>query len=138
MEIRIYVNLVKGEYIQSSTYVLQMFLLVLWKFLLVMWSSCHHEGFSAFLDMKRCKNWAHKIFSRKYLTIWRSVLPVFSEHRVPHFSSPPQSPFKRFWRSAVAVAHNLILIEVNSRCQFVGDTNSPSTHKKETSRKEIK
>ena len=27
--------------------------------------------------MRRCKNWAHKIFSWKYLTIWRPVLPVF-------------------------------------------------------------
>lgn len=33
--------------------------------------------FSAFLDMKRCNNWAHKIFFCKYLTIWRRALPVF-------------------------------------------------------------
>ena len=30
-----------------------------------------------FLDMKRYKNWAHKISSWKYLIIWRPVLPVF-------------------------------------------------------------
>ena len=27
------------------------------------------DDFSVFLDMERCKNWAHKIFSPKYLTI---------------------------------------------------------------------
>ena len=27
--------------------------------------------------MRRCKNWAHKIFSWKYLPIWRPFLPVF-------------------------------------------------------------
>ena len=35
------------------------------------------KDFSAFLDMRRYKNWAHKIGSWKYLTIWRPVLPVF-------------------------------------------------------------
>ena len=35
------------------------------------------EDFSAFLDMRRYKNWAHNIGSWKYLTIWRPVLPVF-------------------------------------------------------------
>ena len=32
---------------------------------------------SAFLDMRRYKNWAHKISSWEYLTLWRPVLPVF-------------------------------------------------------------
>ena len=47
------------------------------------------NDFSAFLDMRRCKTWAHKILSWKYLTVWRPVLPVFSEHRVPHSWFPP-------------------------------------------------
>ena len=37
------------------------------------------DDFSVFLDMERCKNWAHKIFSPKYLTIWRLVLLAFSQ-----------------------------------------------------------
>ena len=47
------------------------------------------NDFSVFLDMKRCKNWAYKIFSWKYLTIWRPILPISPEHRVPHFWSTP-------------------------------------------------
>ena len=35
------------------------------------------KNFSAFLDMRSYKNWNHKIFSWKYLTIWRPILPVF-------------------------------------------------------------
>ena len=31
---------------------------------------------SAFQDMRRYKNWAHKICSWEYLTLWRPVLPV--------------------------------------------------------------
>ena len=35
------------------------------------------KDFSVFLDMKRNKNWAHKINSWKYLTSWRLTLLVF-------------------------------------------------------------
>ena len=35
------------------------------------------KDFSAFIDMRRYKTWAHKIGSWKYITIWRPVLPVF-------------------------------------------------------------
>ena len=35
------------------------------------------KDFSAFLDMRRYRHWAHKISFWKYLTIWRPVLPVF-------------------------------------------------------------
>ena len=52
------------------------------------------KDFSAFLDMRRCKNWPHEIFSWKYLTIWRLVLPVFPEHRVSCSWSPPWAPFR--------------------------------------------
>ena len=48
--------------------------------------------------MKRCKNWAHKIFSWKYLTIWRPVLPVFPEFRVPPSWSPAWAPLAGGWR----------------------------------------
>ena len=56
-------------------------------------------------------NRAHKIFSWKYLTIWRPVLAVFPEHRAPCSCSPPWTPFRGCGRSAAAAAHNLILAE---------------------------
>ena len=43
----------------------------------------------AFLDLRRCKNWARKI-SWKYLTLGRPVLPVFLEHRAPPSSLHPE------------------------------------------------
>ena len=33
--------------------------------------------FTAFRGMRIARNWAHKILSWKYLTLWRPVLPVF-------------------------------------------------------------
>ena len=72
--------------------------------LLVTRSKYHHEGFCCFSDMRRYKNWAHKISSWEYLTIWRPVQSVFLEHRVPHFCPPPWTPFGGGWRSAAAVA----------------------------------
>ena len=65
----IYGILVKGKYMQSSTFF----------FFLQVFAS-HEEQmspWSAFLDMRRYKNWAHKIGSWEYLTVWRPVLPVF-------------------------------------------------------------
>ena len=73
------------------------------------------KDFSAFLDMRRCKNWAHKI-SWKYLTLWRPVLPVFLEPREPPSWSPPWAPFRGCWRSAAA-AHNSVLVEAAGKCQ---------------------
>ena len=35
------------------------------------------KGIRAFLDRRRCKNWACNISYWKYITIWRPVLPVF-------------------------------------------------------------
>ena len=35
------------------------------------------KSFSAFLNMRKCKNWAYKISFWKYLPVWRPVLPVF-------------------------------------------------------------
>ena len=53
------------------------FLLVSWSCLLVIETVVTMKDFSAFLDMRRYRNWAHKISFWKYLTIWRPVLPVF-------------------------------------------------------------
>ena len=43
------------------------------------------------LDTRRWKDWVHKISFWKYLTIWRSFLPVppHPQHSVPHSWSPP-------------------------------------------------
>ena len=89
----IYVIWVKGEYIQSST------LIFLESFCWSYEASASHEkqlstmkDFSAFLEMRRYKNWAHKIISWEYLTIWRPVLPVFPERRVPGFCCPSWAP----------------------------------------------
>ena len=74
-EINIHVILVKGKYIQSSTYVFQKTSASLMK----SWETVDTmKDFSAFLDLRRYKNWAHKISFWKYLTIWKPVLPVFS------------------------------------------------------------
>ena len=52
----------------------------------------------------------------------------FSEHRVPHFCSPPWIPFRGCWKSAAAAAHDLIRIEVDGKWQFVDDTPKGTTH----------
>ena len=41
--------------------------------------------------------------------MWRPVLP--GKHKVPHYCSPPWTPFRGCWRSAAAAAHDLILVE---------------------------
>ena len=71
------------------------------------------KNFSAFLDMGRYKNWAHKISSWKYLTAWRPVLPVFplsTEHLISIVDS-----FQVYWRLAAAEAHDSILVEVDGK-----------------------
>ena len=72
------------------------------------------------LDIRRYKNWAHKISSWKYLKTCYARFPP--EHRVPHFYSPPWTHFRGSWKSAAAVAHDLILVETDGKCQFVVDT----------------
>ena len=69
---------------------------------------------SVFLDMRICKNWAHKISSWKYLTLlWRPVLPVFPLSTECFIAALyPETPFRGFWKSAAVAAHDLILVEV--------------------------
>ena len=78
--------------------------------------------FIAFLDMKRCKNWAYKI-SWKYLSedLFCQFLP---EHKVLGSCPPPLTPFTGCWRSAAAAAHDLILAEGEGNCQFLVGTDS--------------
>ena len=112
--VSIYMLLVKGEYMQSST---DLFF-VHGRFLLVVRTVIAIKDFSAFLDMRRYKNWTHKMDSWKCLTIWRPVLPVPhpppEQDRVPHFCSLPWTPFRRCWKSAASAAHDLILVAVDS------------------------
>ena len=61
--------------------------------------------------MRKYQNWAHKINSWKYLAIWRTVLLVFPDQKVPHFYSPPWIPFRRCWKSAAT--QDLILVVVD-------------------------
>ena len=68
--------------------------------------------------MRRYKNWAHKIGSWKYLTIWRPVLPVFPRARSASFLLSTWTPFRGCWKSAAAAAHDLILVEVDGKCQW--------------------
>ena len=70
-------------------------------------------------DVRKYKNWVHRVSSWKYLTIWRPVLPVFPG--APRFCSPLWIPFKGCWKSAAAVAHNLIFVEADGKCQSVAD-----------------
>ena len=98
----IYMILEKGDFMQSSTYLYK-------RFLLVMRSWCQMKRFSAFLDMRRCKYWSHKINLRKCLTIWRPVLGVFPKHRGPPFWLPTWTYFRMCKRSTAAETHDLIL-----------------------------
>ena len=76
-------------------------------FLLVSWK---------LLDMRRCKNWAHKAIFWKYLS---KNLSVFSRAQSASFSSPPRTPFMECWKSTAAAAHDLTLVEVDGKCQLV-------------------
>ena len=84
----------EGEDACSQAHISQKFAAGLMKF-----TSGHRphsslKDFSVSVDMRWCNNWAHKIFSWKYLTIWRPVLPVFPEHRVSLSWSPPWAPHR--------------------------------------------
>ena len=80
--------------------------------LLVSWGLCSSretavtmKDFSAFLDLRRFKNWAHKISSWEYLTTWRPALRVPTPptlNRRLHFCSPLCTPFRGHWRSPAA------------------------------------
>ena len=68
--------------------------------------------------MRRYKNWAHKISSWEYLTIWRPVLPGFPWAQSASFLLSTLNFFRWCWRSAAAAACDLILVE--------GDGKHPS------------
>ena len=101
----------KGKYMPPSTYFFQKI------------AAGHEEQMSplmilVFLRYETMQEiWLKKI-SWKYLTIWRPVLAVFPEHRAPCSCSPPWTPFRGCGRSAAAAAHNLILAEIEGKCQW--------------------
>ena len=66
--------------------------------------------------MRRCKNCAHKAIFWKYLS---KNLSVFSRAQSASFSSPPRTPFMECWKSTAAAAHDLTLVEVDGKYQFV-------------------
>ena len=80
--------------------------------LLVRRNTRHHEGFGAFLDMRRYKNWDHKISSWKYLA------EDLSCQLFPHFCSQPWTLLGGCWRSAATAAHDLIIVEVDGKCPW--------------------
>ena len=41
-----------------------------------------------------------------------------TKHRVPHFCSLHWAPFRGCWKSVATSTHDLILVEVDSRCQW--------------------
>ena len=112
-KVSVYELLVTGEYMKPATYSSR-------RFLLVSWSCCWSWGtvismkdFSNCRDMGRYKNWAHKISSWEYLTIWRPVLPVFPPAQGASLMLSTLNSFRGCWRSAAALAHDLILVEVD-------------------------
>ena len=48
------------------------------------------------------------------------------KYRGTHYYSPPWTAFREYWRPAVIAACDLILVEVNDKCQFVVDTSLPT------------
>ena len=72
------------------------------------------KDFSAFLDMRRYKNRAHKISSWEYITIKGPSCQLPGAQSASFLLSPPSS-LRGCWRSAAAVAHDLILVEADGK-----------------------
>ena len=64
--------------------------------------------------MRTYKNWAHKISSWEYVTIWRPVLPVFLAQRCRTSALHPEL-LQWVLRSAATAARDLILAEVDGK-----------------------
>ena len=91
-KVNIYVILLTGTTGNQAHISCRRFLLVSWS--LVSWETAvTMKDINAFLDMRRYKNWAQKICSWKCLSEDLSC-QVFPEHRMPHFCSPPWTPFR--------------------------------------------
>ena len=71
----------------------------------------------------KARHWFHKIFSWKYLTMWRPVLPDFPRTQIASFLISTLNSFQGKLMISSAVAHTLILVEVDGKCQFVGNSS---------------
>ena len=69
------------------------------------------KDFSASLDMRRHKIWAHKISSCEYL----SKDLQFSGAQTASFLLSIMNSSMGCWKSAVAVVHDLILVGINGK-----------------------
>ena len=111
-KVSIYVILVKGEYMQSSTYFLQKV------------SASHEEQSSPWSILVLFQIWGDTRIGLIKSAPENSSLSedlfcqFFPEHRVPHFSSPPWTPLRGCWKSAAEAAHDLLLVEVDGKCQW--------------------
>ena len=101
----IHVILVKGEYMQSSTFFFAESFC--WETIVTM------KDFSAFLAMMRYKNWAHRNSSWEYLTIWRPVLPVFPQNA--SFLLSILNSFMGVGGAVPATARDVTLVEVDGK-----------------------
>ena len=86
--------------------------------------------------MRRCKNWDHKFISWKYQSE-NLFYQFFPEYRVPLIPDFHPELFSGWWRSIAATALDLILVEVDSKCQSVGDTCKSPRHKAALPRPQI-
>lgn len=64
------------------------------------------KDFSASLDMRKCKNGAHKIFSEFIYLKNCSASFFFPEHRQPHSWYPFWTPLTSCWRSRATEAQD--------------------------------
>ena len=104
-------------------------------YLLFFWSFCSSKeivitmkNVHAFLDMRRYKNEAHKISSRKYPIIWRLVLPVLVPNTKCLFLLSTLNSFQRVLTisSCSSTWFNSSRgrwLSAHGKCQFVVDTN---------------
>ena len=87
--------------------------------------SASHEELSSpwrtLVFFRRHKNWAHKVVSWKYPTIWRPVLPGFSLSSECIISALYPELLWESRKSAAATIDDLILIEVDGKCHYVAD-----------------
>ena len=76
------------------------------------------QGLTAFLDMRRYKNWSDKISSWKYLTVWRPVLSVFPRAQSASFLLSSLTYYQGGWKSAAAALPDLIFVGVHGECPW--------------------
>ena len=109
-KVNIYVILMKGKYVQSS-----MYYFFAEDFCLSWGADVTRRDFSAFLDMRRCKNWAHKVISWEYLTSWRLTVH-FSQSA--SFLLSTLNSLQRVLKVSPAEAPDLILVEVKGKADL--------------------